>query len=300
MSFVITDEELSALYGLPHAAQLLYFRELRPRMDFKSGLVGGDACRISWRSIGESIEVHAHQGIKSESFNKSRVKRLMQWLEKSGLVKQIGDGFPLIFLLPMANTHQSAKNKADPKPTQSRPPKADPNPTPIYSEISEGYTGVDDKTRTTTKIVETPKADPHQISDIRSPLTGGRERSCLAENHAPKQQPQQAKKSTTRGARLPLTDLPGEWRTWSLQTRPDLEPELVWDCFRDYWVAKTGQAATKRDWFATWRNWVRRERSVPAGSKPGSNTKTGSKVHDWLQDDKTIDGESEVIGYASM
>jgi hypothetical protein len=29
--------------------------------------------------------------------------------------------------------------------------------------------------------------------------------------------------------------------------------------FRDYWTAKAGQAATKIDWPATWRTWVRRE-----------------------------------------
>lgn len=28
--------------------------------------------------------------------------------------------------------------------------------------------------------------------------------------------------------------------------------------FRDYWNAKTGKDATKHDWQATWRNWVRR------------------------------------------
>src|SRR5262245_7360011 len=26
--------------------------------------------------------------------------------------------------------------------------------------------------------------------------------------------------------------------------------------FRNYWHAKSGQAATKRDWGATWRNWI--------------------------------------------
>lgn len=28
--------------------------------------------------------------------------------------------------------------------------------------------------------------------------------------------------------------------------------------FRDYWIAKSGQSATKLDWSATWRNWTRR------------------------------------------
>ena len=30
------------------------------------------------------------------------------------------------------------------------------------------------------------------------------------------------------------------------------------DQFVDYWHAKAGKDATKRDWNATWRNWIRR------------------------------------------
>jgi hypothetical protein len=26
--------------------------------------------------------------------------------------------------------------------------------------------------------------------------------------------------------------------------------------FKNYWTAKSGQGAVKRDWFATWRNWI--------------------------------------------
>lgn len=29
------------------------------------------------------------------------------------------------------------------------------------------------------------------------------------------------------------------------------------DKFRDYWISKSGKDATKRDWSATWRNWIR-------------------------------------------
>ena len=35
------------------------------------------------------------------------------------------------------------------------------------------------------------------------------------------------------------------------------------DKFRDYWTALSGQRATKRDWTATWRNWIRNRRSAP-------------------------------------
>lgn len=40
--------------------------------------------------------------------------------------------------------------------------------------------------------------------------------------------------------------------------------------FRDYWHAKSGKDATKRDWPATWRNWVRRanESRAPPRHKP--------------------------------
>lgn len=40
--------------------------------------------------------------------------------------------------------------------------------------------------------------------------------------------------------------------------------------FRDYWLAKSGQSATKRDWFAVWRNWVREEREQVNGHGNGN------------------------------
>jgi len=30
------------------------------------------------------------------------------------------------------------------------------------------------------------------------------------------------------------------------------------DKFRDYWLAKSGRDATKVDWNATWKNWLRK------------------------------------------
>lgn len=39
------------------------------------------------------------------------------------------------------------------------------------------------------------------------------------------------------------------------------------DRFRDHWIAKTGQHATKADWQATWRNWCRNTKPAPAAAK---------------------------------
>lgn len=62
-----------------------------------------------------------------------------------------------------------------------------------------------------------------------------------------------------KGTRLPKDwRLPEEWRLWAMQKRPDLDISESADEFRDYWISKSGAGATKLDWFATWRNWVRK------------------------------------------
>jgi hypothetical protein len=64
-----------------------------------------------------------------------------------------------------------------------------------------------------------------------------------------------------RGSRLPDDWLlPDDWKAWAVQAY-HLDPQRVVrvsHAFRDYWVAKSTNA-TKRDWLATWRSWVRKE-----------------------------------------
>lgn len=65
--------------------------------------------------------------------------------------------------------------------------------------------------------------------------------------------------------------LPSEYREHCTQARPELNPDTVAESFRDYWIAKAGKDGVKLDWLATWRNWVRNERSGASGnaeSKP--------------------------------
>jgi len=66
-----------------------------------------------------------------------------------------------------------------------------------------------------------------------------------------------------RATRLQLTELPDDWRQWARAQRPDLNLDMTWDCFVDYWTAKGGRDATKVDWLATWRNWVRNQKQGP-------------------------------------
>lgn len=63
-----------------------------------------------------------------------------------------------------------------------------------------------------------------------------------------------------RGSRLPPDWDPGEtglvFATNHGLTNGRVVAELA--KFRDHWAAKTGQEATKADWQAAWRNWVRK------------------------------------------
>ena len=84
-----------------------------------------------------------------------------------------------------------------------------------------------------------------------------------------------------RGSRLAKDFLfTGEWLAFCKEQRPDLQPVQTFEQFKDYWCAKPGKDGVKLDWFATWRNWVRNQKSpkqnpadigrltVPASNEP--------------------------------
>lgn len=66
--------------------------------------------------------------------------------------------------------------------------------------------------------------------------------------------------SSARGARLPKDwELPEEWADWAAgQGMSILATEAEAARFKDYWIAASGANASKADWQATWRNWIRR------------------------------------------
>ena len=74
-----------------------------------------------------------------------------------------------------------------------------------------------------------------------------------------------AKAPATRGARLPDDwFLPKAWGEWALEQGWEIEAiRLEADKFGDYWRAKSGKDACKRDWFATWKNWIRNAKKPP-------------------------------------
>lgn len=67
-------------------------------------------------------------------------------------------------------------------------------------------------------------------------------------------------KNTKRGERLtPDWKLSQEMGEWAEQQGLDSKTIIQQrDSFRDYWIAKAGEAGVKLDWDATWRNWIRK------------------------------------------
>lgn len=66
-----------------------------------------------------------------------------------------------------------------------------------------------------------------------------------------------------RASRLPETwVLPVEWGQWAVKEGwPEAVIRSEADRFRDYWIGKSGKDATKADWAATWRNWMRNSKA---------------------------------------
>lgn len=65
------------------------------------------------------------------------------------------------------------------------------------------------------------------------------------------------RQATDKGSRLSITELPDDWKAFAEQEEPDLDPIRLFDDFHDYWTGLSGAKAIKKDWAATWRNFVR-------------------------------------------
>jgi uncharacterized protein YdaU (DUF1376 family) len=80
----------------------------------------------------------------------------------------------------------------------------------------------------------------------------------LTTNHKPLTSIGVAK--ATKGTRFDLIAIPEEWVLFCRKERSDLNPTVVFDGFRDYWVSVAGSKGVKLDWTATWRNWIRNQK----------------------------------------
>jgi hypothetical protein len=124
----------------------------------------------------------------------------------------------------------------------------------------------------------TPDSPRQTPTNPTSPTPPTPTPSPTAEKDQKQLAPKVAKEPRSRGARLPQDWEPSPADLdFIARERPDLDPQTVGATFRDFWHAKTGQNATKADWAATWRNWVRNQRPpsrAPTGPPARSKVRT--------------------------
>lgn len=71
------------------------------------------------------------------------------------------------------------------------------------------------------------------------------------------------KPKADRGSRMTIENLPEDWRAFVESEDADLDPDRLFQNFRDYWLGVSGSKGCKCDWFATWRNNVRSFKNAP-------------------------------------
>lgn len=98
-----------------------------------------------------------------------------------------------------------------------------------------------------------------------------------------------------RPARKRATRIPDEWEPdrdviEAMRTEcPYVDLQAEHRKFVDYWKSKAGQNATKADWNATWRNWIRRaHENVPARA---SGRPTGPRS--WVDVARDLDAQQQ-------
>lgn len=69
-------------------------------------------------------------------------------------------------------------------------------------------------------------------------------------------------------------EIPSEWLAEANEIRgkanlPMVDPKFEAEKFIDFWTGKSGKDATKADWHATWRNWIRNSRGGIAPNGTG-------------------------------
>lgn len=174
------------------------------------------------------------------------VRRALDSLERNGLIidsgKRVGETKQVkVYRLPVLATFNDARQQT---------PQGEPQSSPKTDTLA-------DAKDTQFSLKDTQKRVAEPITNLSDPSSP----SSKKVPPAPK-----------KGCRLPADWKPDrelqawthEKTGWDARTYRD-----VLETFHDHWAAKTGQLATKADWPATWRNWVRREmRDMPTARGP--------------------------------
>ncbi|WP_273757141.1 DUF1376 domain-containing protein [Bartonella sp. MM73XJBT] len=120
--------------------------------------------------------------------------------------------------------------------------------------------------------------EPTEVAAVESP---SEQIEAGLENQPPIHEQENVSKKTTRskvhrGCRLP-DDFEPDYDFALAEGLPPERIKIEIAKFRDYWRSKAGANATKTDWQATWRNWVRNSKDHKINQQGGNYGKTSTK-----------------------
>ncbi|WP_019219857.1 YdaU family protein [Bartonella florencae] len=126
----------------------------------------------------------------------------------------------------------------------------------------------------TTDLVDEPIEGDTLQSQSEQIETGVESQPPIHEQENISQTAKQAK--ANRGCRLPA-DFEPDYDFAHTEGLPPERIKVEIAKFRDYWRSKAGANATKIDWQATWRNWVRNSKNYEINQQGGNYGKTSTK-----------------------
>lgn len=119
------------------------------------------------------------------------------------------------------------------------------------------------KANETLTINHKPLTNNHKPLNTHDVISFTEVNNMCRSSHSVSTDEKTPKKTPKKATALPENwVLPKTWGDWALEEFPSLNAEevrLMASMFKDHWLANATKANSKKaDWFATWRNWVRR------------------------------------------
>lgn len=116
------------------------------------------------------------------------------------------------------------------------------------------------------------KADSRNLPGSQSSPT--RPTAGAEEKNQENNQKNNQRVERTRATRIPDPfNVSQTMREWAAAEVPGVDVDRSTRTFVDYWRAESGAKATKRDWIATWRNWLRRDAERTGGGRQSTSVR---------------------------
>lgn len=236
MGIHLSDEELSALTGLPDTQVRLYIFGIRCFMDYATGIVGVKR-RISYQSLSETLYVEPIRGVKTKNkLSRPQLRRAVKALERGGLIKIKSQKFQLVLECLLAKQDKFAQNKAVTRPTSLADTKAVQEEKQTKTMNARSRTVATKKTDPITNQLQFIKTDTPPGSDItlsnESVISAVKKRGHALPNNF-----------VVKSAHLELAAKNG----W-----PDPNHEI--EAFRDHHLARGN---VMKDWDRAFYTWLR-------------------------------------------